>query len=300
MPMVGLGTYKSRDDEIRQALNVALECGYRHIDTATVYENEVEIGDVLHEWLSSGRLAREELFVVTKLPMTGNRYKDVGRFLQDSLDKLRLSYVDLYLIHSPVGMKEHSKGEFDLDTNHEEIYKAMEEQVDAGKAKAIGLSNFNSKQIEKILKVCRIKPANLQVEIHVYHQQKDLRELCRGFDISICAYCPLGAPYMAKGSDECPILLQHPLVTSMAKRLGRTPAQVLLRFLIQNNMPVIPRSTNQKRLKENFKVFDFELCAEDMASLEALDRKGAGRIVDFKSLFEGIENHPEWPFNIPF
>nr|XP_027208351.1 alcohol dehydrogenase [NADP(+)]-like [Penaeus vannamei] len=129
MPMVGLGTYKSRDDEIRQALNVALECGYRHIDTATVYENEVEIGDVLHEWLSSGRIAREELFVVTKLPMTGNRYKDVGRFLQDSLDKLRLSYVDLYLIHSPVGMKEHSKGEFDLDTNHEEIYKAMEEQV---------------------------------------------------------------------------------------------------------------------------------------------------------------------------
>ncbi|ROT81866.1 hypothetical protein C7M84_024963 [Penaeus vannamei] len=128
MPMVGLGTYKSRDDEIRQALNVALECGYRHIDTATVYENEVEIGDVLHEWLSSGRIAREELFVVTKLPMTGNRYKDVGRFLQDSLDKLRLSYVDLYLIHSPVGMKEHSKGEFDLDTNHEEIYKAMEEQ----------------------------------------------------------------------------------------------------------------------------------------------------------------------------
>lgn len=300
MPMVGLGTYQGHDDEMRQVLNVALECGYRHIDTATVYENEVEIGDVLHEWLSSGRVAREELFVVTKLPMTGNRSGDVSRFLQDSLDKLRLSYVDLYLIHSPVGMKANRKGEFDMDTNHEEIYKAMEEQVDAGKAKAIGLSNFNSKQIERILKVCRIKPANLQVEVHVYHQQKALRELCRAFDISVCAYCPLGAPHAAKGSDEYPILLQHPVVTSVAERLGRTPAQVLLRFLIQNNLVVIPKSTNQKRVKENFSVFDFELSREDMASLEALDRKGNGRIIDFKSLFKGIENHPEWPFSIPY
>ncbi|XP_047482644.1 aldo-keto reductase family 1 member A1-like [Penaeus chinensis] len=300
MPSVGLGTFQGHDDEMRQVLNAALECGYRHIDTATVYKNEAEIGDVLHEWLSSGRVAREELFVVTKLPMTGNRSGDVGRCLQDSLDKLRLSYVDLYLIHSPVGMKANSKGVLDLETNHEEIYKAMEEQVDAGKAKAIGLSNFNSKQIERILKVCRIKPANLQVEVHVYHQQKALRELCRAFDIPVCAYCPLGAPHAAEGSDEYPILLQHPVVTSMAKRLGRTPAQVLLRFLIQNNLVVIPKSTNQKRVKENFNVFDFELSSEDVASLETLDRKGDGRVIDFKSLFEGIENHPEWPFGIPY
>ncbi|XP_042881681.1 aldo-keto reductase family 1 member A1-like [Penaeus japonicus] len=311
MPMVGLGTYQGRDDEMRRVLKWALESGYRHIDTAAVYQNEAEIGDVLHEWLSSGCIAREELFVVTKMPAIANRAGDVGRFLQKSLAKLRLSYVDLYLIHIPVGMKANSDDDdrpfdsqgnclLDFDTDLEGVYKALEEQVDAGKAKAIGLSNFNSKQIERIFKVCRIKPANLQVEVHVYHQQKALREVCRDFGISICAYSPLGAPYTVKGSDEYPILLQHPVVTSLAKRLGRTPAQVLLRFLIQNQMPVIPRSTNQERVKENFQLFDFELSKEDMASLEALDRKGDGRIYDFKEIFKGIEKHPEWTFRIPY
>ncbi|XP_042859304.1 aldo-keto reductase family 1 member A1-B-like [Penaeus japonicus] len=234
------------------------------------------------------------------MPAIANRAGDVGRFLQKSLAKLRLSYVDLYLIHIPVGMKANSDDGGATMQGVDCIRNQIQGRVDAGKAKAIGLSNFNSKQIERIFKVCRIKPANLQVEVHVYHQQKALREVCRDFGISICAYSPLGAPYTVKGSDEYPILLQHPVVTSLAKRLGRTPAQVLLRFLIQNQMPVIPMSTNQERVKENFQLFDFELSKEDMASLEALDRKGDGRIYDFKTLFKGIEKHPEWTFHIPY
>ncbi|XP_063596217.1 LOW QUALITY PROTEIN: prostaglandin F synthase 1-like [Penaeus indicus] len=311
MPMVGLGTYQGHDDEMRQVLNVALECGYRHIDTATVYRNEAEIGDVLHEWLSSGRVAREELFVVTKLPMTGNRSGDVGRFLQDSLDKLRLSYVDLYLIHSPVGMKANSKGVLDMDTNHEEVYKAMEEQhpVVTSMAKRLGRTPaqvlLRSDEYPILLQhpvvtsmAKRLGRTPAQVLLRFF----DPEQLGRHSEVhqSETGQRELQSTHCRLQIRRIPDLLQHPVVTSMAKRLGRTPAQVLLRFLIQNNLVVIPKSTNQKRVKENFNVFDFELSSEDMASLEALDRKGDGRVIDFKSLFEGIENHPEWPFGIPY
>ncbi|XP_064101409.1 aldo-keto reductase family 1 member A1-B-like [Macrobrachium nipponense] len=176
----------------------------------------------------------------------------------------------------------------------------MEQQVDAGKARGIGLSNFNSKQIERIMKVCRIKPVNLQVEVHAYHQQKPLRSLCRQFDIPVSAYCPLGAPYLNRGDcEKYPRLIEHPIVTSMALRLNKTPAQILLRHLIQLGLIVIPKSSNPERIKENFQVWDFKLPPSDMADLDALDRAGDGRIITFQ-LRPGIQVHPEYPFNIPF
>ncbi|XP_068209787.1 aldo-keto reductase family 1 member B1-like, partial [Palaemon carinicauda] len=156
MPIIGLGTFKSPPEEMKTVISTALECGYRHIDAAYVYQNEESIGEVLKEWLDSGRITREELFITTKLPMIANRAGDVERFMDKSLKMLHLDYVDLYLIHCPVGLKVNNGGDsgllgdkenrvLDLETDLESVYKAMEELVDCGKAKAIGLSNFNSK-----------------------------------------------------------------------------------------------------------------------------------------------------------
>ncbi|KAG0712164.1 Alcohol dehydrogenase [NADP(+)] [Chionoecetes opilio] len=291
--------FQAYGDDLKVALNAALECGYRHIDTAFLYQNETAIGEVLKEWFTSGRLKREDVFITTKLPMIGNREKDVSRFLQKSLDMLGLAYVDLYLVHCPVGfigkddndiMPKDEEGNFvfDFETNLEGIWRGMEARVDAGKAKSIGISNFNSTQIERIIKVCRIKPANQQVELHAYHRQPDLQRVCKQHGITVCAYGPIGAPYKKSETTEFPPLLEHPVVSQIAKAHGKTAAQVLLRHLIQHDVIVIPKSANVERIKQNFQVLDFAPSPEDMAQLDALDRGGAGRTFIFKDFFIGI------------
>ncbi|XP_076030370.1 uncharacterized protein LOC143018667 [Oratosquilla oratoria] len=292
MPIIGLGTFQAKDDDIRVALNTALECGYRHIDTAFEYANEEVIGEVLSEWFESGRLKREDLFITTKLPFISNREEDVSRILQKSLDWLRISYVDLYLIHFPCGVKVKNeldmsssieRGEWSFDpTDLEALWRGMEAQVDSGKAKSIGISNFNSKQIERIMKASRIKPANLQVEINGYHIQKELRNLCEQNNIAVCGYAPLGAPYQE--NVEGPILLENPVVLKIAAQHKKTSAQVLLRYMIQLNIIVIPKSSKAERIKENFEVFNFELTAEEMAELNNLDRGKKGKLFTFTFL----------------
>ncbi|XP_066983356.1 1,5-anhydro-D-fructose reductase-like isoform X2 [Macrobrachium rosenbergii] len=304
-PLCPIVAVQCKGDDLRKAVSAALECGYRHIDTAALYENEDVIGDVLRQWITTGRVSREELFITTKLPPIGNRPSDVEKYLSQSLKKLKVDYVDLYLIHAPISAipegEDDVRGKIlDFSTDLEAVYKVMEQQVDAGRARGIGLSNFNSKQIERIMKVCRIKPVNLQVEVHAYFQQKPLRSLCRQFDISVCAYCPLGAPHLHRDdSEKYPRLIEHPVVTSMALRLNKTPAQILLRHLIQLGLIVIPKSVSPERIQENFQVWDFKLPPSDMADLDALDRGGDGRVINFQ-LRPGVQNHPEYPFSIPF
>nr|CAD7578975.1 unnamed protein product [Timema californicum] len=166
--------------------------------------------------------------------------------------------------------------------------QAMEEEVTKGRTKAIGLSNFNEKQIERVLKGAVLPPANLQVELHIYFQQRPLVEFCKNHDITVCAYSPLGSRGTAGllSSKELPDLMDNPVVKEIAERLSRTPAQVLLRHTVQRGIAVIPKSTNKERIRQNFKVLDFTLSDEDVSKLDALDQGPVGRIVDF-SFFKG-------------
>ncbi|KAL0127386.1 hypothetical protein PUN28_005582 [Cardiocondyla obscurior] len=184
MPMLGFGTWNAAGEELEAALDTALEIGYRLIDTATVYGNERIIGNVLKKWFDSGRIERSDLFIVTKVPPSGNRPGDIEKWLERSLSNLQLSYLDLYLIHTPFAYGDvegelhpfNEKGEIiiDPDTDHLAIWSVMEKQVMEGRTKAIGLSNFNVAQIERILNHATLPVSNLQVEMHVYLQQSEL------------------------------------------------------------------------------------------------------------------------------
>lgn len=313
MPLVGLGTWQSTESDVQQAVEWALEAGYRHFDTAYMYFNEAAIGEVFDRWIGSGKIKREELFITTKLPPIGNHPDKVEHFMKLSLKNLKLDYVDLYLIHLPMGMvgkhdfdvmpNENGLAVLDKTTSLEVVWEAMEKVVDSGLAKSIGLSNFNSKQIERIIKVARIKPANLQVEVSAYFQQKKLREVCNKHGITVCAYGPLGSSgrvefYKQFGqTPEVPGVLKDPEVLQIAKNHSRTPAQILLRHLIQQGIVVIPKSVSQSRIKENFNVFDFVLSKDEMERLNQLDKNTRSTWMD---ILAGMKEHPEYPFNIPF
>ncbi|RZF43053.1 hypothetical protein LSTR_LSTR001231 [Laodelphax striatellus] len=309
MPMVGLGTWTAKDEEMEAALEMALQNGYRHIDTATDYHNEKVIGKVLERWIKDGKVKREELFITTKLPVYGNRASDVEKWLKRSIDYLRCEYIDLYLIHVPFGFAKADSVTFDADgkvaldneTDHVAMWKELEKQVEAGKAKAIGVSNFNKKQIKKLLAVAKIPPANLQIENHIYLQQSDLVQFCHANKISVTAYSPLGNPslqgfFSKLGiTKEIPNVLDCPEVVEISKRINRSPAQILLRYNIQRGIAVIPKSINSERQKQNIELFDFKLTDEDIQALRSLDRGEDGRIVRFE-FFKGVYDHPEFPF----
>jgi len=307
MPQIGLGTWQSPPAEVEAAVEVAITCGYRHIDTAAMYANEDSIGTAVQKLLKSGAVKREELFIVTKLWSNMMRASDVERGLKACLKNLQLDYLDLFLLHTPVGvlnegddvlMPTNADGSVKLDmtTDHEAIWKAMEKQVDAGLTRSIGISNFNEKQITKIMSCARIQPACNQVEIHARFQQRPLVQHCRKHNITVVAYAPLGSPGRKMDGVVIPNLLGDPTVAAIAKSHNKTPGQVLLNHLASKDIIVLAKSTNPARILQNLESFDFNLSEEEVQQLDALDAGLDGRTFIFSQLFKGIETHPEYSF----
>lgn len=246
MPRLGLGLWRTAAGrEAQDALSWALEAGYRHVDTARLYGNERDVGEALRR---SG-LARDDVFVTTKLRNDDHGYRKTLRALDASLRDLRLDHVDLYLIHWPVE---------DLRL---ESWRAMEEALAAGKARAIGVSNFLARHLEELLATAGVVPAVDQVEFSPFLYQRDLLDYCRARGIQLEAYSPL-----TRGRR-----LGDPALVEVAARRGRSPAQVLIRWALQHDLVVIPKSVARERILENAAVFDFALGDEDMATLDALD-----------------------------
>uniref|UniRef100_A0A1B6KCP1 NADP-dependent oxidoreductase domain-containing protein n=1 Tax=Graphocephala atropunctata TaxID=36148 RepID=A0A1B6KCP1_9HEMI len=313
LPLIGLGTLQANDDAVQNAIIAAVEAGYRHIDTAYNYYNEKAIGKALKTLFDSGKIKREELFITSKLPRTAMRPNLVEEYINRCLTDLQLQYVDLYLIHHPVGFEpceeatpKDAEGyvRLDLTTDHVALWKAMEAQVDAGRAKAIGVSNFTPAQVDRILKNARIPPAVNQVEFHLYFQQKEMQVWSKKTGVNLTAYSPLGSPslvgsFISNGtidSSKGVGPLSDPVVGRIAKTHKKTPAQVLLRHIIQLGVVAIPKSSKPERVKENLQVFDFELSNAEMSELNALDKEEHGRIFHLPTLIKGYDRHPENPY----
>ncbi|CAI2329375.1 unnamed protein product [Caenorhabditis sp. 36 PRJEB53466] len=301
MPIIGLGTWQSKPGEVAAAIKLAVAAGYRHIDCAHVYQNQQEVGAALKEIFDEGKVKREDLFITSKVwntfHSTARAHENIATILAD----LQLSYVDLLLIHWPQGYAE-GEGLFPQgengkmkysDVDYLETWKALEAAQKAGKARSIGLSNFNHKQIERVWDAAEVKPACLQVELHPYFTQLKLREFCKGKGIVVVGYSPLGNPgsaFFRKDGD--PNVLTNSVVAEIAKAHGKTPAQVVLRWFIDSGISAIPKSVTPHRISENFSVFDFKLTPHEVAQIDGLDKNW--RIVD---LSQRDGDHPHYGLN---
>ncbi|MGW5525748.1 aldo/keto reductase [Streptomyces xanthochromogenes] len=248
MPQLGFGVWQVPDDEAAKAVTTAIESGYRSIDTAAIYENETGTGKAV----ASSGVAREELFITTKLWNSEQGYESTLRAFDASLDKLGLDYVDLYLIHWPVPAKD----------AYVDTYKAFEKILADGRARSIGVSNFQPEHLDRLLGETSVVPAVNQIELHPQLAQAESRALHAKHSIATEAWSPLG---QGRG------LLEVPTVVAIARKHDRTPAQVVLRWHLQIGNVVIPKSVTPSRIKENIDVFGFELDADDLAALAALD-----------------------------
>ncbi|GAB2780958.1 aldo/keto reductase [Rhabdobacter roseus] len=280
MPALGLGTWKSKEGEVYEAVRQALRIGYRHIDCAAIYGNEAEIGQALRDALAEGTCTREELWITSKLWNSAHRQASVLPALEKTLKDLQLNYLDLYLIHWPVALKDGigfptSLDEFvSLDeVPLTETWAGMEAGVDQGLTRHIGLSNFSIYKIKQLLASARIAPEANQVESHPYLPQTPLLEFCQQEGIILTAYSPLGSndrpPHLIKA--DAPVLLKDEIVASIAEKHAASPAQVLIAWALQRGTSVIPKSVSPERLRQNFEATTLELDADDMAQISMLD-----------------------------
>ncbi len=245
MPMAGIGTFLLSPDEAEASVLSALKNGYRLLDTANAYVNEKAVG----RGMKKSGIPREEIFLETKLWPTFYEQPDA---VENTLERLGTDYIDLLLIHQPAG-------------NYIAGYKLMEKAYKAGKVKAIGLSNFTVEQMQEILDICEIKPAVLQTEVHPYSQEKEMKKFLDKHGIVIQAWYPLGH------GDQT--LIQEPIFGRLAKKYGKSNAQIILRWHIQDGNIVIPGSKNPKHIRDNIDLFDFTLTDTEMAEIAAMDQQ---------------------------
>ncbi len=246
MPMLGYGVYQTPPEETERCVLEAVDVGYRSIDTAQAYGNEEGVGSAL----AKSGLPREEFFLTTKVWISNAGYERAKASLEESLQKMRTSYLDLLLIHQPFG-------------DYYGTYRAMEEAYKAGKVRAIGVSNFYPDRLIDLYHFAEIKPAVNQIETHVFQQQETARKYLKDRGVQIESWGPF-----AEGKNN---FFQNPVLVETGKKYGKTAAQTALRFLIQSGVVAIPKSTHRERMEENFQIFDFALNEEEMQKIRALD-----------------------------
>lgn len=291
VPSVGLGLWKIEPEDTAEVVQAAIDCGYRHFDSACDYGNEVQTGRGLSKAVSDGIVSRQDLWITSKLWNTYHRREHVRPAVEKSLRDLQLDYLDLYLIHFPIASKyvaieeRYPPGWFwDPDATEPrveadrvpiiETWRAMEDLVREGLVHEIGVCNFGCSLLRDLMNQAEIQPAMLQVEMHPYLTQQKLTRFCRQSGIAVTAFSPLGAQSyfqlnMAEASES---LIEHPSIRAIAAARGRSPAQILLRWGVQRGTAVVPKTSNVERLRENIAIFDFELADDEMASIDVLNR----------------------------
>eukprot|EP01112_Ceratiomyxa_fruticulosa_P009312 TRINITY_DN2427_c0_g1_i1.p1 TRINITY_DN2427_c0_g1~~TRINITY_DN2427_c0_g1_i1.p1 ORF type:complete len:271 (-),score=61.03 TRINITY_DN2427_c0_g1_i1:116-928(-) len=252
MPVIGLGVFESRS--CKQSCLEAFKVGYKHIDSAQYYRNENEVGQAVKE---SG-IPRGELFITTKVMDINGGEKEVSVRIQNSLRRIDIEYLDLLLIHSPIGGAD----------NRIAAWKAFEQAVDSGKVRSIGVSNYGVKHLKEVLSIARIKPVVNQIELHPWCQQKDIVKFCQSENIVVQAYTPL-----TRGKN-----FGDPVLQKVSHKHNKTPAQILVKWCLQKGYVPLPKSDNPDRIKSNFEVFDFTLDENDMNELDSLDKGKAGAV----------------------
>ncbi len=250
MPQVGLGTWSLRGAQCHRALRTALELGIRLFDSATFYDNEAAVGQALLDAIAAGEVKRDELFVVTKL--YPNEYHQAARAFDRSLKRLGLEYVDLVMLHHP--------GAGDVAA-----YQILEQEVARGRIKSLGLSNFYCQELPPFLKQVNLKPVLDQNEIHPFYQEQDVVPFIQEQGLVVQAWYPLG------GRGHTGEILGHPVIAGLARKHGKTPAQIVLRWLVQRGITVVPGSADAEHMAQNLDLFSFALEPEDMSAIATMD-----------------------------
>jgi 2,5-diketo-D-gluconate reductase A len=250
IPQFGFGVFQVKPEDTAQAVTTALQAGYRHVDTAEGYGNEQEVGEAI----AASGLDRADVFVTSKLDNASHLPDDARKAFDGTLSALGFDYVDLFLIHWPLPTR--------YDGDYVSTWRALEEFYRDGRARSIGVSNFQPHHIRRLHEECEVPPAVNQIEVHPYFTQSEVRAFCGEHQIAVEAWAPL-----AQGA-----VLSDPTIDAIARRVGKTPAQVVLRWHIERGDIVFPKSVTPARIRENVDIFDFELSGEDVEAITALDR----------------------------
>lgn len=256
MPRIGYGTYKCTDGSDGQVVRMALEAGYRLLDTAAVYENEEYVGKAVRE---SG-IPRKEIFLTSKVWKTNLGYEKTKKSFEESLERLQTEYLDLFLLHWPKPASDTENWK-ELDR---ESWKALEEFYHQGKVRAIGVSNFLPHHLEALMENADVRPMVNQLELHVGYLQEAAVQYCKSWGIQVQAWSPLGRRRV----------LEEPAVVGMAEKYNVSPAQILLKFLLQQNLGVIPKASSMERMRQNLELPDIEITEEDLCFLRCLPQIG--------------------------